>query len=62
MPAYSLPANVQDVVIQRILVRHGVSRDLASLLLEDIERCLDYFKAHPVSRPLSEEEAGGYHH
>jgi glutamate decarboxylase len=62
VPAYSLPANVQDVVIQRILVRHGVSRDLASLLLEDIERCLDYFKAHTVSRPLSEEEAGGYHH
>ena len=32
VPAYSLPANRQDLSIQRILVRHGVSRDLGSLL------------------------------
>jgi glutamate decarboxylase len=38
VPAYTLPANAQDVAIQRILVRHGVSRDLASLLLEDMRR------------------------
>ncbi len=62
VPAYSLPADAQEVVIQRILVRHGVSRDLASLLLEDIERCLEYFRAHPITTPLSEAEAGGYHH
>jgi glutamate decarboxylase len=62
VPAYSLPANCQDMVIQRILVRHGVSRDLASLLLDDIQRCLEHFKAHPITTPLTEEEAGGYHH
>jgi len=62
VPAYSLPANAEEIVIQRILVRHGVSRDLASLLVDDIHRCLEYFKAHPVTSPLSEEEAGGYHH
>ena len=32
------------------------------MLLEDIERCLDYFRAHPITNPLSEAEAGGYHH
>jgi len=62
VPAYSLPANAEDIVIQRILVRHGVSRDLAGLLLDDINRCLDYFREHPVTSPLSEHEAGGYHH
>ena len=62
VPAYSMPANRQDLVIQRILVRHGVSRDLAALLIDDMKRCLDHFKKHPVSEPLSEEEAGGYHH
>jgi len=62
VPAYSLPANAEDIVIQRILVRHGVSRDLASLLLDDIRRCLEYFKAHPIEHPLTEREAGGYHH
>ncbi len=62
VPAYALPADVQDTVIQRILVRHGVSRDLGSLLIEDMQRCLDWFRAHPVTSPLTEEEAGGYHH
>ncbi|MEZ5864004.1 MAG: glutamate decarboxylase [Geminicoccaceae bacterium] len=62
VPAYSLPANCQDLVIQRILVRHGVSRDLGALLIEDMQRCLDHFKAHPITSPLSAEEGTGYHH
>ncbi len=62
VPAYSMPANRQDLVIQRILVRHGVSRDLAGLLLDDIRRALLYFRDRPVHNPLSEEEAGGFNH
>lgn len=62
VPAYSMPANRQDLIVQRILVRHGVSRDLAGLLIEDIKRSLEYFKKHPVTNPLSEEEAGGFNH
>ncbi|MEA3487268.1 MAG: glutamate decarboxylase [Thermodesulfobacteriota bacterium] len=62
VPAYSLPENRQDLVIQRILVRHGVSRDLGVLLLNDIRRCLDYFEKNPVTTPLTEEDAGGYKH
>jgi len=62
VPAYSMPANRQDLVVQRILVRHGVSRDLVSLLLEDFQRCLDYFAKHPVADPISAEEGSGYHH
>jgi glutamate decarboxylase len=62
VPAYSLPANCEDLPIQRILVRHGVTKDLAALLLEDMQRCLEYFQDHPVTSPMSEDEAGGYHH
>ncbi len=62
VPAYALPANCQDLVIQRILVRHGVSKDLGALLVEDMQRCLDYFKAHPITSPLTAEEGTGYHH
>ena len=62
VPAYSLPANCQDVVIQRILVRHGVSRDLGSLLLEDMKRAMDYFEQHPVQTHMSAGEASGFHH
>ncbi len=62
VPAYTLPANCEDQAIQRILVRHGVSRDLASLLMNDIQNALDYFKDHPVHTPLTHEEASGFHH
>ncbi|MFD1475417.1 glutamate decarboxylase [Ancylobacter polymorphus] len=62
VPAYSMPANRQDLVIQRILVRHGVSRDLASLLLDDFRRTLDFFAKHPVTHPLTDDEAAGFNH
>jgi len=62
VPAYALPANRQDLSIQRILVRHGVSRDLGSLLIEDIKAAIDYFKQHPVHTPMTSKEASGFHH
>lgn len=62
VPAYSMPANREDLVIQRILVRHGVSKDLGSLLIEDMKRALDYFEKHPVSHPLTEKEGAGFNH
>ena len=62
VPAYSLPANCEDLVIQRVLVRHGVSRDLGSLLIEDFKQALAYFKNHPVQTHMTSEEASGFHH
>lgn len=62
VPAYSMPADREDLVVQRILVRHGVSRDLGDLLIKDIQSCLDYFKKNPVTTPLTEKMAGGYKH
>ncbi len=62
VPAYSMPAHREDLVVQRILVRHGVSRDLGSLLIDDMKRALDYFEKHPVTKPLSAAEAGGFNH
>ncbi|QYY36240.1 glutamate decarboxylase [Ruficoccus sp. ZRK36] len=62
VPAYSMPPKREDLVIQRVLVRHGVTRDLINLLLEDFKRCLEYFEKHPVSSPVTSEEATGYHH
>lgn len=62
VPAYSMPADREDLVIQRILVRHGVSRDLGALLVEDIKRCMEYFAEHPIAVPLSAEEGSCYHH
>ncbi|MCP9801768.1 glutamate decarboxylase [Synechococcus sp. RedBA-s] len=62
VPAYTLPAHCQNISVQRILVRHGVSRDLAELLLEDIRQALAYFDRHPDHAVLTSSEASGFHH
>jgi len=58
--AYAMPPNRQDLVIMRILVRHGVSRDLADLLIADLKRAIAYFEKHPVAHKSTEEESGGF--
>jgi glutamate decarboxylase len=62
VPAYSMPANRSDLVVQRILVRHGFSRDLAAALITDIHGAVAHFKRHPIGAPLTEVEAGGHNH
>ncbi len=62
VPAYTMPANRQDMAVQRILVKHGFSRDLASLLLRDYEDAVVHFERHPVTIPMSQQEAGGFKH
>ncbi|WP_166825709.1 glutamate decarboxylase [Thalassoroseus pseudoceratinae] len=62
VPAYSLPPNCQELPIQRILVRHGVSRDLGSLLLDDMNNAIAYLQKHPSQSPVTAEEASGFHH
>jgi glutamate decarboxylase len=62
VPAYPLTGEVSDVSVQRILVRQGVTRDLAALLLVDTKLAIDHFSKHPVSVPMSKEEAGGFSH
>ncbi len=60
--SYSLPTDCQDMVIQRVLIRHGFSRDMADLLLTDLKNCIEFFKNHPVAVAMTEEEAGNFKH
>ncbi len=62
VPAYTLPANCETQAIQRILVRHGVSRDLGMLLLDDLKQALEHFERHPVQSGMTPEEGSGFHH
>lgn len=62
VPAYSMPTHREDLVIQRILVRHGVSYDLGCLLIEDIKRALIEFENHPVINPVSALVGSGFNH
>jgi glutamate decarboxylase len=62
VPAYTLPKNREDLAIQRILVRHDFSRDLADLLLHDCRQAMAHFGEHPVSKPMTEQESGTFNH
>jgi glutamate decarboxylase len=62
VPAYSMPPNREDLIVQRILIRNGVSLDLIDLLLEDIERALHLFETHPPTYHLTASEAAGFSH
>lgn len=57
--SYPLPMNRKDTVVQRILIRHGVSRDLAQLLLDDIKRAIAHLKENPVPNSTAKP---GFHH
>ena len=61
LPTYPLPADRQDVVIQRVVVRHGVSRDLADLLIEDLKRHVEYLDRLPAPLPASTTGEGFKH-
>ncbi|MDI5971949.1 glutamate decarboxylase [Streptomyces sp. SL13] len=59
VPTYPLPADRQDVVVQRVVVRHGVTRDLVELLLSDIRTALAELERQHVGVA---EQSPGFHH
>lgn len=40
VPAYTMPADMEDVVIMRIVARQGIGIDLADLLMKDLKACV----------------------
>ncbi|MBN1915321.1 MAG: glutamate decarboxylase [Parachlamydiales bacterium] len=47
VPAYRMPKNREDLIVQRIVVKNGFSHDMADMLLNDIRRSLEYFASQP---------------
>ena len=41
VPAYTMPKDIEDMVVMRIVVRQGMSRDMANMLLEDIQNAVE---------------------
>jgi glutamate decarboxylase len=62
VPAYTMPPEREDLPIQRILVRAGFGRDEAALLMDDYRDAIAHFDKHPITVPMSEQEAGAFHH
>ncbi|MEG0252585.1 MAG: glutamate decarboxylase [Muribaculaceae bacterium] len=51
VPAYSMPENIQDMVVMRIVFKQGFSRDMADLLLADIKNAIIEFEALEYPTP-----------
>jgi len=65
VPAYTFPADLQDMAVIRIVVRNGFSKDLADLFLSDLRTQVEVLAAHPVTPvPLLPEgtSRGGFAH
>jgi glutamate decarboxylase len=62
VPAYTYPANRQDLAVLRVVCRNGFSQDLAELLMDDLTRLLPELRRqpHPLNRP--ESVATAFHH
>jgi glutamate decarboxylase len=57
--SYELPAGREDTIVQRVLIRRGVTRDMAAMLLEDIRHAV----AHLTKNPVPHSTAGPtFHH
>jgi glutamate decarboxylase len=60
VPAYTLPANLEDVAVLRIVVRNGLSPDLADILLDDLSRVVQELSRLSEPPPISRRQ--GFHH
>ena len=61
LPAYPMPADMEDVTIMRVVFRNGVSTDLVSLLLDDIRDSVEYLNALASQLPRQGKKSSYTH-
>jgi len=61
VPAYTFPENLEDLAVLRVVVRNGMTADLAQLLLDDLDRVIDSLEKFG-GRPPEGQHADGFHH
>ncbi len=61
VPAYPMPADLTDLTVQRVVVRNGLSMDLAYALIADLRAEVDYLDALSAPMP-TEGQHPGFHH
>jgi glutamate decarboxylase len=60
VPAYAMPPALDDVSVLRIVVRNGFGADLASLLVDDLQRAVESLERG--ARGGGEERRPSFHH
>ena len=61
VPAYPLPAGLSHLTVQRIVVRNGLSMDLAERLLTDIADAVGYLGRIDAPMPAEGHRPGFTH-
>jgi len=62
VPAYTFPANREDLSVLRVVVRNGFGHDLADLLLRDLQAAVDQLTAQSGQGAVRQSGPSGFHH
>lgn len=62
VPAYHLPADLEEVAVMRVVVRNGFTHDLAEALLADVTDAVDWLEALDVPLPSPPDAKPAFHH
>ncbi|WP_136193509.1 glutamate decarboxylase [Actinomyces procaprae] len=62
VPAYPMPDDLTDVTVQRIVVRNGLSHDLADAFLEDMRAEVAYLDRLDGPLPHESDRPAAFHH
>jgi glutamate decarboxylase len=60
VPAYTFPANREDLAVLRVVCRNGFTQDLASMFLRDLQAALPELEGRPA--PAAPGPAIAFHH
>ncbi|MDO5618491.1 glutamate decarboxylase [Kocuria sp.] len=62
VPAYPMPDDLTDLTVQRVVVRNGLSMDLAQKLMDTIRNCVKFLDELPGPLPRSQASTHAFHH
>jgi glutamate decarboxylase len=62
VPAYPMPPDLQDLSVLRVVVRNGMSRDMAGILIDDLKAAVARLEEKGPLPSLSDKARAGFHH
>jgi len=63
VPSYPMPADIEDVTVMRVVVRNGLSMDLARLFVQDVKRSVAFLDGLTGPMPReSSDPVSTFHH
>ncbi len=62
VPAYPMPDNLSDLTVQRVVVRNGMSMDLADVLVDHITDSVKYLEGLDGPLPKEGRRTTAFHH